>query len=180
MVVAFVLDLDELAQDPVAFDPHATFEWEQHAVVRLGRSKPVDTRHARDDDDVPSLEQRSCGRQPHAVDLVVDRRFLLDVRVGRWHVRFGLVVVVVAHEVLDGVSGEQPLELLIELCRQGLVVRHHEAGSIDASDHLGHGEGLPGPGDAEQHLVAVAAVESLGQLRDRSLLITMNLEVGDQ
>ena len=52
---------------------------------------------------------------------VVDDRVLLDERVGRRDVRLGLVVVVVADEVLDGVVGEQLLDLAVELRRQRLV-----------------------------------------------------------
>jgi hypothetical protein len=46
---------------------------------------------------------------PHPVDLLVDERVLLDVRVGRGDVGLGLVVVVVADEVVDGVVGEEDL-----------------------------------------------------------------------
>ena len=106
-VVALVLDLDELPQNLVAVDPLPEFERQQHAVVRLRRAKAVDARDAGDDDDVAPLEERPRRRQAHAIDLVVDRRFLLDVRVGRRHVGFGLVVVVVADEVLDGVARER-------------------------------------------------------------------------
>ena len=47
-----------------------------------------------------------------AVDLVVDRRVLLDVGVRRRHVGLWLVVVVVGDEVLDPVVGEELLELV--------------------------------------------------------------------
>jgi hypothetical protein len=60
-------------------------------------------------------------RVAQLVDLVIDRRVLLDVGVGRGDVGFGLVVVVVGDEVLDGVLGKELLELGVELGRQGLV-----------------------------------------------------------
>ncbi len=147
-VVAFVLDLDQLAQDLIAVDALTEFEREQQAVVRLGRAEAVDARDAGDDDDVASLEERPRRRQPHPIDLVVDGRFLLDVRVGRGHVGFGLVVVVVADEVLDGVLGEEALELLIELRGQRLVVRHHQRRPVHLREHLRHGERLARSGDS--------------------------------
>ena len=61
------------------------------------------------------------------VDVVVPRRVLLDVEVGLWDVRLGLVVVVVGDEVLDGVVGEELPELVAELRGQGLVVRDDRA-----------------------------------------------------
>ena len=179
-VVALVLDLDELPQNLVAVDALSPLERQQHAVVRLRRAEAVDARHAGDDDDVAPLEQRARRRQPHAVDLVVDGRFLLDVGVGGGNVGFGLVVVVVADEVLDRVLGEEPLELLVELGGERLVVRHHQRRAVHRRDHLRHREGLPRPGDAEQHLVRVAAVQPFNQFGDRADLIPAYLEVTDK
>ena len=44
------------------------------------------------------------GREPQLVQLLVDRGFLLDVEVAGGNVGLGLVVVVVAHEVLDRIA----------------------------------------------------------------------------
>jgi hypothetical protein len=75
--------------------------------VLLGRAQAVDARHRGHHDDVAPGEQRRGGRVAQPVDLVVDRRVLLDVGVARGHVGLGLVVVVVADEVLDPVVGEE-------------------------------------------------------------------------
>ncbi len=161
VVVALVLNLDELPQNLVAIDLRAALERQHEAVVRLGRSEAVDARHARDDDDVAALEERPRRRQPQPVDLVVDDGFLLDVRVGRRHVGFGLVVVVVADEELDGVLRKEAPELLEELRGQRLVVHHDERRPVHARQHLRHREGLARAGDAEQHLRPVAAPQRL-------------------
>ena len=57
-----------------------------------------------------------------SIDFVVDQYLLLDVSIARRDVGFGLVVIVVADEVLDGVVREKSFEFLIELGSQGLVV----------------------------------------------------------
>ena len=49
----------------------------------------------------------------HPVDAFVYARFLLDVRVGARHIGFGLVIVVIADEIFDGIVGEEALELPI-------------------------------------------------------------------
>ncbi len=180
VVVALVLNLDELSQNLVAIDPLPALERQHHPVVGLGRSQPVDARDAGHDDDVPALEERPRRREPHPVDLVVDRRFLLDVRVGRRDVGFRLVVVVVADEVLDGVLGKEPAELLIELRGERLVVGHDEGRTIHLRDALRHGERLARPGHAEQDLRLVAAVQPRDELLDRVPLIAGDLEIGDQ
>ena len=138
-------------------NPLTARERQHHAVVGLRRTEAIDARHAGDDDDVAALEERPRRREAHAVDLVVDRRFLLDVRVACRDVRLGLVVVVVADEVLDGVLREEALELLIELRGQGLVVRHHQRRPVRARDDLRHRERLARSRDPEQHLVLIAA-----------------------
>jgi len=79
----------------------------------------------------------------HAVDLVVDDRVLLDVGIARRDVRFGLVVVVVADEVLDGVVGKELSHLAVELSGQGLVGGDDQRRTLGGRDDIGDREGLP-------------------------------------
>jgi ferric-dicitrate binding protein FerR (iron transport regulator) len=80
--------------------------------------------------------------------------------VGRGNVGLRLVVVVIADEVLDRVLREEALEFLVELRSQRLVVRHDQRRAIHLREHLRHREGLTRPGDAEQNLVGVAAIQA--------------------
>ena len=143
------------------------------AVVGLDRADAVDAGDGGDDDDVVALQQRARRRVAHAVDLLVDRGFLLDVGVRARHIGFGLVVVVIGDEVFDGVVGEEALELAVELRRQRLVGREDQRRALRRLDDLGHGEGLAGAGDAEQHLVALVPVDAVDQLRDRGRLVAL-------
>ena len=93
---------------------------------------------------------------------VVDDRVLLDVRVARRDVRLGLVVVVVADEVLDGVVGEELADLAVELGRERLVRREHQR-RPPSRDDVADREGLPRPGDAEEDLVLVVAREPVAR-----------------
>ena len=123
---------------------------------------------------------RACrGRVAQPVDLVVDRRVLLDVGVAGRDVRLGLVVVVVADEVLDPVVGEELAHLLGQLRGQRLVGRQDQRGSLDVLDRPRDGGALAGARDAEQRLEPVAALQTLGQLGDGLRLVTGSLEVGD-
>src|SRR6185503_15466859 len=90
-VVALVLNLNQLAQNLIAIDALTDLERQQHSVVGLRRTETVNTGDAGDDDDVAALEKRSGRREPHTIDLVVDRRLFLDVRVGGRDVRLRLV-----------------------------------------------------------------------------------------
>ena len=171
VVVPLVLLLDEAAQQGGTVDLLAFGEAEGHRLVVLQRADTVDARNRRHDDDVVALHQRPRRGMAHAVDLLVDRRILLDVGVGARHIGFGLVVVVVGDEVLDRILREEAPHLAPQLRGQRLVGCQHEGGLAGRGDHVGHGEGLARSGNAQQDLVAFAVGHALEQLADRLGLI---------
>ena len=178
VVAALVLDLHQLLQDLLPPDPLSLVQKEQHPVVGFRRTDAVDAAHAGHNDAIPAFEQGARGRHAHLVDLVVDGGFFLDIGVGSGDVGFGLIVVVIADEVLHGVFREKGAELLAELGRQGLVVGQHQGRPVHLLDDLGHGVGLPGPGDPEQHLVQLAVIQSANQVPDRLGLVALRLILG--
>ena len=109
----------------------------------------------------------------HAVDLLVDGGFLLDIGVGARDIGLGLVIIVVGDEIFDRVVGKEALELAVELRRERLVGREDQRRALGRLDHLRHGEGLARAGDAEQHLVALVGVDALDQLLDRLRLVAL-------
>jgi len=177
-VIALVEDFDEAAGDVFALDALAFFEEQQHTVVGFGRAEAVDAGDGADDDGVAAFEERAGGGEAELVELVVDGGFFFDVEVAGGDVGFGLVVVVVGDEVLDGVVGEELFELVIELGGKGLVVSEDERGAVDFLDDLGHGEGLAGAGDAEEDLIFVAGVEAGDELGDGAGLVAGGFVVG--
>ncbi len=171
VVVALVEDFHQARQDLLARDLLPFFEHQQHAVIGFGRAQAVDAAHAGDDHAVAALEQRTRGGKPQLVELVVDGGFLFDVDVAGGHVGFRLIVVVIADEVLDGVAGEERFEFVIELRGQRLVVGQDQRRAARFLDHLGHGEGFAGAGDAQQHLVLFAVEQAAEKLIDGGGLI---------
>ena len=154
-VVPRVLDVDELAQHHVAVDLLADAEATVFSSY-LRRADAVDAGDRGDDEDVLGRE-RGRRRVAQAVDVVVDRRVLLDVEVGLRDVGLRLVVVVVGDEVLDRVPGQELAELVAELRGERLVVGDHERRLLHLLGDPRHRRRLPGAGGAEQRLVAVAA-----------------------
>ena len=179
LVVALVLEVDEVTQDGVAAVLAADAELQDGRAVVDRRAKAVDTADARDDDDVAALEQGVGRRVPEPVDLVVPRGVLLDVRVAAGQVRLGLVVVEVADEVLDRVLGEELAELGVELGGQRLVVGQHQRRLVVPGDGPGDAGGLAGAGRSEQGLVSRALGEALAQALDGGGLVAGRLEWGD-
>ena len=161
LVVARVLDVDELAQHLVAVGHVAALEQSMHLASYFSgepRPKMQDTEATT----ITSRRANSArgGRVAQAVDLLVDRGVLLDVEVLRRDVRLGLVVVVVGDEVLDRVLREELAELVAELRGQRLVVGDHERRALDLLDRERHRGRLARAGDAEQRLEAVAVVDA--------------------
>ena len=175
---ALVLQRDEVGDQLPLVDPLALLQREGHRGIGFDRADTVDAGDGGDDDDVVAFEQRARRRMAHAVDLLVDRGILLDIGVGARDVGFGLVVVVIADEILDRVVGEEALELAIELGGERLVRREDQRRALRRLDHLGHGVGLARAGDAEQHLGAVVAVDALDQFGDRGRLVALRLVFG--
>ena len=84
------------------------------------------------------------------VDLLVDRRVLLDVEVLGGDVGLGLVVVVVGDEVLDRVVREVGPELVAQLRGERLVVGDDQRRALHGLDRRRHRHRLAGAGRAEQ------------------------------
>ena len=89
----------------------------------------------------------------------------------------GLVVIVVADEVLDRVLGEEPLELVVELGRQRLVVGDDERGLLDPLDNVRNGKGLARSGYPQKDLMVKPLEEAVRELVDGLGLVARGFEV---
>ena len=176
-IVAAVLLLDEAGDHPALLVGIAGDQVLGHGAVGLDRADAVDAGDRGHDDHVVAFEQGAGGRVTHPVDLLVDLALLLDEGIRARDVSFGLVVVVIAHEILDGVLGEEALELTVELGRERLVGCEDDRRALGGLDHLGGGEGLAGAGGAEQHLVLLAGCDTLDQFGDGCRLVSGGLEM---
>ena len=105
------------------------------------------------------------------INLIVDRRILLNVGIRLGDVRLGLIEVVVADKVADVVVGEKRLELARELCGEGLVVRDDEGRTLNALDDLCHRVGLARARRSEQHLCRHTVLDAAGKIGNRLRLI---------
>ncbi len=170
-VVAGVLHLRKSPDQLALLDALATHHVQHHLEVLVRVAQAIDRRHRAYDQGVLALQQRLGRRQAHLLDVLVHRAVLLDVGIGGRDVGLGLVVVVVADEVLDRVVREEGLELAVQLRRQRLVRRHHDRRLLHLLDDVGDGEGLAGTGDAQQRLVREPVLKTVDQFRDRLRLV---------
>ncbi len=178
VVVAPVLQFDKAGEQLGAVDPVALGERQGHLRIGLDRADAVDAGDRGDDDDIAALEDRARRRVAHPVDLLVQRRFLLDIGIGARDIGLGLVIIVIRDEILDRVLREEALHFAVELRGQGLVRGENDRRAPGALDDMRHREGLARAGDAEQHLLALAAGDPLAQFLDRLRLVAGRLEFG--
>ncbi len=176
-IVALVLLGHQVGHQLALVDLLPHLQGEGHGGIGLDRADAVDAGDRGHHDDVVALEDRPGGRVAHAVDLLVDRAVFFYVGVGARDIGLGLVIVVIADEIFDAVVGEKRLELAIELGRQGLVGGQDQGRALGGLDHLGHGEGLAGPRNAQQHLVALAALQAGDDVGDGGGLVAGRLIV---
>ncbi len=180
LVVALVLECDELADDLAVVDALPFLEVEDHRRIGLDRPDAIEARYRGDDDHIVAFEQRARRRVAHAVDRLVHRAFLLDIGVRPRHIGLGLVIVVIADEIFDRIVREEALEFAVELRREDLVRREDQRGALQLVDDLRHGEGLARTGDAEQHLVALAVERRGNEFADRRRLVAGGFIVANQ
>ena len=114
-IVALVLKLDQSLENLVSGHFFADVELAGHLPVHIAGADAVDARDRSDDDDVGPGQERIGRGVTHAVDFFVNERIFLDIGVRRRDVGFGLVVVVVADEIVDRAVGEEFFELTVEL-----------------------------------------------------------------
>ena len=159
-VVAFVADLHQAVEQLVPLHLGPRPQGDHHLLKVLRLPQAVDAADGGHHDDVPPLQKRGGGRQAQPVDLLVDRGILLNEGVGVGNIGLRLIVVVVGDKVFHRIVGEKLLELLAQLGCQGLVVCQHQGGPLDSLDDLGHGVGLAGACDPQQHLLPQAVLNS--------------------
>jgi hypothetical protein len=171
VLVARVLQLGQVVDQVALLDPLTLGEDQPQRQIVFRRAQAVDSRYRGHHQRIGPRQQGLGRRQPHLLDVLVDRAVLLDEGVRRGNVGLWLVVVVVADEVLHRVVREERLELAVQLRGQGLVRRHHQGRLLDALNHVGDGVGLAGAGHTQQGLFGHPRLEIGHQLLDRQRLV---------
>src|ERR1700730_17827062 len=174
---ALVLNFKELAEDGFAGYGLAFFDELHHAVIRFGRTETVNAGDRGDHDYVAAFEQRTRRAHAQLVELIVDGGFFFDVGIARGNVGFGLVIIVIADKIFDGIVGEERAKFVEKLRGESLVVRQDDGGAINLLDHLGHGERFAGTSDTEQDLVAVSVIYPTDEIGNRFGLVAARLVI---
>ncbi len=170
-VVALVLHADQLGDHVALTQLVAGAQRHDHAVVALGLADAVDGRHRGHNHHIAPLHDAFGARQTHLLNVLIDGRVFLDEQVALRHIGFGLVVVVVADEILHRVLGKELPELAVQLRGQCFIGRKHDGWPPQLGDHIGHGEGLTRAGHTQQGLEHLPVVHAFDQLLNGHRLV---------
>src|SRR5262249_572086 len=94
-LIAIIENFDQPPGNVFAPDLLAFLKEQQHAVVGVRRTETIDAAYGGNDYAVSPLKQRLGCRESEVVELIVNRRFLLDVDVAGRNVGLRLVIVIV-------------------------------------------------------------------------------------
>ena len=170
-VVALVLHADQLRDHIALAQLVAGAQRHDHAVVAFGLANAVDGRDRGHDHHIAPLHDAFGARQPHLLDVLVDRAVFFNEQVALGHIGLGLVIVVITDEILDRVLGEKLTELTVQLRRQRFIGRKHNGWLAYLCNHIGHGEGLARASHAQKGLEHLAVVHTFDQLLNGHRLI---------
>ena len=177
-VIPHVLHFNQFVQQVVASPLLPDSQLEHRVNVFLRRAEAVDGRDRRNHDDVAPGQQGVGGRIAKPLDFLVEAGILLDEGVGLWYVGLGLVVVVVADEVLDRIGREELPQLGRILGGQRLVRLHHQHRTLQPLSQPGDRRRLAGAGRAEQDDVVLPRPHPAFEFGYCGRLVAGGLEFG--
>ena len=155
-IIALVLHPHQLGDGFTLRDFVARAQDKTHFHITLGRADAVNRTDRGHDDGVAPLQHAFGGRQAHLLNLLVDRRVFFNEQIALRHIGLGLVVVVIADEILDGVIRKKFAKLAIKLRRQGFIGRKNDGRPARAGNDIGHGVGFARARHAQQGLKTLA------------------------
>ena len=109
---------------------------------------------------------------PESIDFFIDRRFFFDIGSGFYDECFGLVIVIVADEIVDGIFWKKLLELLGELRCEGFIVSEDECWSLTSRDNIGHRKSFPRTSHPEERLILISGIYRSHEFPDGMRLIS--------
>ena len=133
-VIAGVLHRHKPAQEFIAIQRLAHVELNHPVHILLRRTKPINAGDGGNHYGVPASEKVVGCRMPQPLHLIVDRGILLNEGIGLGDVRLRLVVIVVGHEILNGVVGQEFPKFGSHLGGQSLIGLDDEGGALNLFD----------------------------------------------
>ena len=141
-VIALVLHAHQLGNHVALAHFVARAQGHHHLVVRLGLANAINGRHGGHYHHIAPLQHTFGTTQAHLLNVLIDGRVFFDEQVALRHIGLGLVVIVVAYEILHRIFGKKLAKLAVQLCCKRLVWCKNNSRPSKPRNHIGHGEGF--------------------------------------
>ena len=120
-IIPHVLHIHQFFNNLVPIDFLSRTEGQAHGTVVFRIPQTIDAGHRGYDDDILPFKEGHGGRMTQPVDFFIPGGILFYIGIRLGYIGFGLVVIVVADEIVHRVVRKEILELTGCLCRQGFV-----------------------------------------------------------
>ena len=142
IIVAVILDVDKTADKVVAVLLHFLVKEHRHARIFHRRANAVNARNRGNHDNIAAGKQLGRCRVTQLFHLFINGGILFNEGVRGRYVRFGLIVIVVTHEVHHGIVGKEFLQLGSQLRRKRFIGSQHKGWLLNGLDGFSHGVGF--------------------------------------
>ena len=170
-VVAFVLHGNKLTQQVITVDLLTHLEEEHTAGIFFRRAQAVDAGYRGHHHAITPGQQVCGGLMTKPFHIVIDIGVFLYIGIRLRDIGFRLVVVVVAHEVADGVVRHKFAEFGAQLRGQRLVGLNDEGRALQFLYQPGGGGGFTSTGGTHQNHVIFTVFDAFRQLGDSLWLV---------
>ena len=172
-VITHIKRINQHPQQPIPAQPLTNTDINHRTTQRSRTPHAINTRHRRDNHNIPPArkQSRQC-RQPQTVNLIINRKILLNIRVRMRQISLRLIIVIVRNIILNRILRKKLLHLSIKLGSQRLVMTQNQRRTIHIRNHISNSESLTRTRNTQQHLSTTAPNNTLRQLTNSLRLIT--------
>ena len=176
-IIARILDIDQPPQQIISAIHLPALNFDRYLTPTNRVADSVNARYGSNDDHIFAGQQVAGRQEPQPINFIVDLGLFFNKKIVTGHIRFRLIVIVIAHKVRNGVMREKLLKFTVQLSRQRFVVRDNQGWLLSFLDDVRHRKGFPGTGCPQQRLETLTFIEAVYQLINRLGLISHRLKI---
>ena len=170
--IAGVEAVNELTQENISHQFLTAANFNHIFGEVIGITDAIQARNRRNHQHItPARQQRRGGSQTEFFQFLIDGKIFFDVHIGHRQIGFGLIIIVIRHEIFNRILREKTFELAVKLGCQGFVVAQYKRWFLHLLHHIGYGKCFTRTGHTKESLVRNAHVDPVHQLPDGFRLV---------
>ena len=172
-IIPLILHINKPGYYLIPSNSHPSLYLKRHLPVLFRHPYAVYARYTRHDYYIITRKQRSCGRKPKPINILIYGGILRYICICLRKIAFRLIIVIVADKILHRIIGEEFLEFVVELRRKCLVMGYYKHRPLPSGYCIGYSESLSRTCNAKQCLMLLTIQKTRDQRIYRFRLITL-------